>query len=129
VQLTHNDKNHVIVRKSTDSGSSWNTVLDYQFNSSQSTWVADNPVMIDDWDRIYIGANGRDSSAIEHWQVLRTSDGGVNWETIDDFEYVTGKSCLITSLGKDSGKNVYATGRCNDGTSIRHWLARKLPCK
>ena len=107
---------HWIVRKSTDSGNSWNTVDDFQQSSSN---VAARRFAVTSNGDLYV-AGIASSSTGNHWIVRKNPAGTGTWSTIDDYQYVAGASTEPYSMAADTSGNLFA-----GGTGGGHWLIKK----
>ena len=120
-----------LVRRSLDNGNTWSTVDLLQpptgygahgyavvGDSSGNVYVAGNTTIL-------VGS-GRNSTSVSQWLVRRSSDVGNTWSTVDAFSYVSGKSSVVSAIGKDSTGNPVATGTATDSSGNQHWLVRRL---
>lgn len=103
---------HWIVRKSTNGGSSWVTVDDYQVvanNSTQACCIASDPN-----GNLFVAGSGAGK-----WIVRKSAGGTGPWTTVDVFQ--NGSAATIpNAIAADSFGNVFVGG--NDGAT---WLIKK----
>jgi hypothetical protein len=102
---------HGIVLASADAGGNWTTVLDdappgYSVGFSGG-------IVSDSAGNLYVAGVSFDSTGegTDHWTVLRTTDGGDTWTTVDDFD-TGGYSGAdpTTGITVDSDGDVYVAG-------------------
>jgi len=101
------------------SGGSWSTNDDYQKTVGLSF---DNALTTDASGNVYAAGYGNDSAGSSHWIVREYSDG--SWNTIDDYQDVTGQSATAVAVVVDSSGNIFVAGSASDGTA-NHWIVRK----
>jgi hypothetical protein len=104
-----------IIRKSSDGGTSWVTVLDVPQGNGGG--------MAFDGDVIY-AAGSQTESGYAHRVVRRSSDGGVSWEILDDFVYESGFDSYSGSVVLDAAGNIYVLGQGDSSTGV-HTVLRK----
>lgn len=94
-----------VVRKSTNQGATWTTVLSFTDTPLQSGFA--NGVLglsIDKNDNIYaIGSDGK-------WVTKRSADGGANWTNVDSYALVSGRHASATGITQDNVGNIYVVG-------------------
>jgi len=116
-------KDHYIVRKSTNHGTSWTTVDDFVYTGgtvSQGIGFGEDPS-----GYLYSLGTGDDSKGIYHGIMRRSGDQGATWTTVDDFVYPNATVTHNSGFGVDSDGNVYVTGFATNSTGINHYLVRK----
>jgi len=121
--LDSTDKNHSLIRKSTDAGKSWTTIDDFQFVAGQST--NSTFLTLNQKGHLFLATSGVDSSSVSHWLVRKSTDRGLTWTIIDDYLYVTGKSSSARTLLFDRNGVFYVFGYGFDATNKYHWIVRK----
>jgi hypothetical protein len=115
---------HALVRRSTDQGTSWQTVDDYLGPGGLGAifWGFG----IDATQNLYaVGWTRYDGQM--HWIVRRSSDQGATWTTVDDYTDPTTRSPYAGGVAADRAGSVYVVGA---GTSlsdpfVRDWIVRK----
>ncbi|MCS6912495.1 MAG: hypothetical protein RMK29_19080 [Myxococcales bacterium] len=66
-----------------------------------------------------------DRGAVEHWIVRRSTDGGMTFATVDDFNLVAGKHSAAFGVADDAAGAHYVAGYGIDVTDTRHWIVRR----
>jgi hypothetical protein len=113
-----------VVRKSSNGGTSWTTVDDVPPSSfPKASAVA-----------FAAGANGnlftvgRYSNGGGYRWVVRENVGGAgSWQTVEDFQYVTGHVSYALGATTDNSGNIFVGGWTEDANADGHWLVRKFP--
>jgi hypothetical protein len=117
-----NHYGHWIVRKSTNGGTSWSTVDNYQLGTSANSaavgFVADSSgnLFVAGWGEVTSGGN-------RHWIVRKNPGGTGAWATDDDFQYVSGPNTQPFAITANASGNVFVGGA--GSSSSEHWLVRK----
>jgi len=71
------------------------------------------------------------STAIRYWYVRKSADSGLNWSTVDVFQYAAGQSIDATGFAADDAGNIYVAGWSRDAGTKKnpsgnlHWLVKK----
>lgn len=120
--MTVSGSRHWIVRKSSDSGASWVNMDDFQ--DSVSHFEAKS-IEVDTLGRIYVVGYGYYSSN-SSWIVRMSSDEGLNWNTIDNYEYFPSKNSVAINLTTDASGNIYVVGYAQDVSDIYQLIIRKF---
>ena len=118
-------KNHWIVRKSTDSGSTWTVAENYVHTTNQNSFGATH-ASLDSLGSLWVIGYVYDGTKT-HWIVRTTADGGTAWTLSEDYLY--NLNTYGRGIAKDSEGNLYAVGEGTDGGAITHWTVRKLACQ
>jgi hypothetical protein len=113
---------HLIVRKSTNHGTSWATTDDYIYPGSADTEASG--FGIDYQDNLF-STGFSNVSGMSHWITRKSSNHGSTWSLSDDFIYPTSTSTQADGLGIDASGNIFTVGYAIDGSSVKHWLVRK----
>ena len=79
---------------------------------------------LDTQGNLYTAGWADDAANIQHGLVMRSSDQGVTWATIEDFNYRPGTNTCFHGFGVDPAQNLYAVGLATMG-SLDHWIVRK----
>lgn len=117
---------HAITRKSTDNGSTWTTIDDYQLTTTKD-WSSVS-LVIDSSNNIYITQVGKDNADISHWITRKSSDGGTTWTTIDNYSSIdTVKShAPFTSINCFTKQICIGGSRSVDANTINQGVTRIL---
>ena len=111
-----------VVRKSSDSGLSWNTVDAFQlssgYNAGATGFVADSN------GNLFVAGNATSGSSW-FWLVRENPGGTSTWQTVDAFQYVTGLWSAAAAITADASGHVFVGGSGDDGTTGGPWLVRK----
>lgn len=121
---TTGDANRWIVRKSTDGGTTWTVVDNYQLKSGIS--AAANGIRVDASDNIYV-IGAASTYGAPYWITRKSTDGGTTWATVDNFELNASRSNFGYRIEVDNSGNIYATGSCGNATlsTGNDWVIRK----
>jgi hypothetical protein len=111
-----------IVRAGANSGTSWSTVDDYIYPAGNNARPADIAAAPD--GSVYVAGVGNDAGSNDRWIVRRSIDGGLTWQTIDDFQLATANNSEATAVHVDAAGVVYAAGAGTDGVT-NYWIVRK----
>jgi hypothetical protein len=120
------DVPHFVVRRK--EGSGW-TTLDDVAAPVVSSLGGGGGVHEDGSGAIFATFGIPDASEIVHAITRRSGDDGASWQTIDDYQYASGKPTRGGGLAADSAGNVYAVYEGVDASDKGHWLVRKLACQ
>jgi len=123
VKSRNNAYSHWIVRKSTNGGNSWSTVDDFQLsptsNSGAGRFIADSN------GNLYVAGGTPFNPWFPNEWIVRKNPGGTGpWQTVDDFQYVSGGSALPFAMAANASGNVFVSG-VGSSSSGDHWLVRK----
>jgi hypothetical protein len=110
-------KVHWIVRKSTDDGTTWNTVDDFKYSIGSATMA--NGFTSDSNGNLYVSGYGYSKTGYT-WLVRKSSDAGSTWNLVDQFQLTKGSASETTNIASDTNGNVFATGIGNT-----RWIVRK----
>lgn len=108
---------HWIVRKSTDSGSTWNTVDDFRTTGIVSIATS---FTSDANGNIYVAGYGSTSHSGYHWFVKKSNNAGATWSVIDNFQLPDKGDAGAASLTSDNNGNIYCTGIASN-----QWVVRR----
>lgn len=114
---------HAIVRKSTDGGSSWSVISDYQLAVGKSTTAA--KISIDSNGSLYTAGQGTDSANSRFWLVRKSTDSGSTWSIVDSFQWFSGKEASASSIHITSSNEIYIVGQAQNNSSSPFWFVRK----
>ena len=105
----------------------WQTVDDYQHTPGKMAraWATG----LDAQGNLYTAGQAYDAANVRHALVMRSSDQGATWATIEDFNYRPGTNTYFLSFAVDPAQNLYAVGvadmSANPVYSRWHWIVRK----
>ena len=104
----------------------WQTVDDYQYSPGKMAraWATG----LDAQGNLYTAGQAYDAANIRHAVVMRSSDQGATWATIEDFNYRPGTNTYFLSFAVDPAQNLYAVGVANLAPlsgAPDHWIVRK----
>jgi hypothetical protein len=112
-----------IVRKSSDGGNTWATVDAFSYvpgKASVAFGIGNDPTR-----NVVVVGTGTDSAGYQHWLVRRPDSSG-QWQTIDDYQLVAGKSAEAGGVASDAAGHLLVTGAANDAAGVMHWIVRRL---
>ncbi len=117
---------HWIVRKSTDAGATWSTIVDWQYVSNQNSLPY--AIGTDNSGNLFVSGYGANSDGIQVWFTRTSSDGGTTWKTSDEFSYTTGQNAYASGIARDLDGNLFVVGVANDENLDNRWIVRKYAC-
>lgn len=112
-----------LVRKSSDSGVTWSTVENYNYNSSHIAEA--KAVSVVSSSSALVGGFVQKTDNSNYWTIRGTFDGGVSWSEMDSFQHTNAKDAQVNALVKDSLGVFYAGGFAEDGSGVKHWIVKK----
>ena len=112
-----------LTRMSPSGGTAWSTVDNYIYPSGIAAINIANTV--DSLGNIYCAGWGQDSTGLQHGIVRKSSNAGVSWTTVDDYNYVAGQVTQIHGIGADLAGNIYSLIWGFTTSSLSHWIVRK----
>lgn len=59
-----------------------------------------------------------------YWYVRSSTDDGVTWSTLDNYQYVSASPSYATDATFD-GTDIWVAGYAKDASSVSHWLVKK----
>lgn len=122
---SNSDITHWVVRKSIDGGLTWKTVDDYQYQPEAVAYSDINPVLGQDAaGNLYAAGFSFDTLGNAHWIVRKSSDTGLTWNTVDDFNS-SGATSIATGFTSDINGNIYSVGYGSTKAEGYHWYVRK----
>jgi hypothetical protein len=121
-----------LVRRSTDGGTTWQTV-DTIYSSQGASYCSGQALSMATDFHGYLYVVG--AIAIPYkgsygweWLVRRSTDGGNSWSTIDTYQLAPGDNSRATAVAADSTGNIYVAGYGNTTFySSSHWIVRENP--
>ena len=105
------------------SAQTWQTVDNFQYTPGKGAGALG--AGLDTQGNLYTVGSAFDAANIQHALVMRSSDQGVTWAAIEDFNYRPGTNTSFYGFGVDPAQNLYAVGLATMGSSRSHWLVRK----
>jgi hypothetical protein len=112
---------HWVVRKSTNGGSSWSIVDNFQLSSGADNQA--NSFVADSQGNLYVAGYGNTSTGL-HWMVRKNPGGTGTWSTDDDFRYMSAYDAWPFAMAANASGNVFVGGIAYSGSNT-HWLVRK----
>ena len=104
------------------SAQTWQTVDDFQYVAGRPTFAA--AVTLDPFGNLFVAGIG-DANSVFHALIEKSSDGGANWSTADDFLVATSaRNTTYLGIASDAVGNLYAVGRFSVGDG-NQWLTRQ----
>jgi hypothetical protein len=116
---------HWLVRERPYGSASWRTVSDFNYAPGMPA-VADG-IDVDSGGRNFgVAGWAEDTAGARHWIVQRSSNGGQSWQTVDDYQSVTGRDAVASPITIDSvGGGVWVAGYATDSSGTAHWIVRE----
>ncbi len=118
---------HWVTRKSSDGGSTWVTVNDFDY-SIGAVGIAPGetaPTAVAVAGSTVYAVGSWNSS---HWLVRKSTDSGDTWTTVDDYQYMPstayGGNSVVSIVAVGSTVYVLGEGTESPGTA-QHWLLRR----
>ncbi|MFA6301771.1 MAG: hypothetical protein WC627_01385 [Legionella sp.] len=84
--------------------------------------------MVDLNGTLFVAGSAYTASNNDHWVVRKSTDGGLTWTTVDDYQLVAGANTttdIEPAIGKDTNGNLYVAGIGFDASRVPHWIVRK----
>lgn len=121
------DQFNGFTRKSSNQGATWTTVDEFDYSSAvtDSTTVFWG-IAVDPASNPYV-VGSSDIGTETHW-IVRSSNQGGSWSTIDDFLLAGGLDSIALGATFDIAGNLFVAGSGLD-PSVRHWLVRAAACQ
>jgi hypothetical protein len=111
---------HWVVRKSSNGGTSWTSVDDYQLDSSNYSMAY--RFAVDVSGNLYVAGFGNTGSGYNsHWIVRKSVGGTGSWATVDNFQHA-GSGSIASAIVADASGKVFV-----GGSGGGHWLVRRSP--
>ncbi len=115
---------HWLVRKSTDNGTSWSTVDDYQLSAGQQAIAYF--LAVDSSNNLYVAGTASDSSSVPVWIVRKSADHGATWSTVDNYVLSSGKDAMAHALAIAANGDVYIAGVATNSSGFGYVTLRRL---
>jgi hypothetical protein len=116
-------------RKSTDGGNTWSTVDKFTLAQNASA-TAHGVGMTAGGGIVVVGQamddGGKHVDASTHWMVRTPASSGV-WQTVDDFQLLSGSGAEAWGVVTDAGGNLLVAGQAASYPNGLFWVVRKLP--
>jgi hypothetical protein len=116
---------HWVVRTSADGGNSWATVDDFvpqPYSSDPIPWA--QAFGSDSNGNLFVAGTVSWNGGPSQWLVRESVGRTGTWQTIDTFQYASGRSAWPQAIIGDIFGHVYVAGYGNDAAA-GHWLVRK----
>jgi len=119
-----------IIRKSIDQGSTWSTYATIA-PSGTNTAVCIYGLHITSNGTVYATGHYTDSGAIKHAAAYKSTDGGLSFSQVDDFQYASGKSTepdiFSHTFAADNSDGLYYIVKATDSSNkIRSVVRRSV---
>src|SRR5262249_11715373 len=104
----------------------WTTVDDLVSPLSATGSASPSSVTADPFNNIYVSGATSDGSvgAANHWIIRKSSNAGLTWSVVDDFQLTSGASSTPSAIIADANGNVFASGTGALASGSR-WLTRR----
>ena len=129
---------HAVIMKSSDSGSTWGTVVDYPavndlaapngpgavFRTITSADVGGERLLVATGFYRRVNRTG----FTPQWLTIRSRDGGTSWETLDEYVHPLYYPSIPRDIAMDTSGNIYLVTLAKEGdagTGNSRWLIRK----
>ena len=126
--------NQWVVRRSFDDGNTWSVVDNLTLGpgavNSYSTLSGPTAITVDASGGIFVCGYMTALDHSQHWLVRKgvaSSDGGIDWSTIDNYQMTLGRSARANGVVSDGQGDIYVAGRAADTAGREHWIIRRLP--
>lgn len=141
---------HAVIMKSSDSGGTWSTVVDYPGVDNPPPYPPGNGVAATFHKIVSANVGGENhlvatgvyrraqrpgvsyTSYIPQWLIIRSKDGGSTWETMDEYMHPTYQTLAPRDVAVDGNGSIYVvqmapeyTGELYKSPYLCHWLIRK----
>jgi len=116
-------KRRWIVRQSTDGGTTWSTVDDFQLSTAYDTYG--RGITFDKFGNLVAVGHGFDADG-EHMITRRSADGGKTWSTVDTYQYKAKKSSQLIDISRDATGTLFAVGHGVDAKGSKHCIIRQV---
>lgn len=113
-----------IVRKSSDSGATWNTSDEFFLNFSNEAVamaLAESPIN----NNLYTSGFAIPMGGTRQWIVRRSSDAGASWVTKDTYSLQAGYEAIANDVTIDSSGNIFVVGEASTSSSGKMLVVRK----
>jgi hypothetical protein len=111
-----------ITRKLSNGGSKWST--DDSFTCAQNASACAFGIGKNAAGNVVVVGRAADSQGKFHW-LVRTPDSSGVWQTINDFQLVTGYYASASGVATDAAGHLLVTGSAQDATGT-YWIVRRL---
>ncbi len=113
---------HLVVRKTTDEGKTWETVQDFsysEFNDTEGYGIA-----VDSKGTLFISGTINEVNG-DIWLVGKLTGGGSTWETVSEYQSSAGYTSQATSIAINSKDEIFVAGIGYASNGMAHWIVRK----
>jgi hypothetical protein len=119
-----------IVRRSLDDGGTWTTVDAYQASSGYAATAFGAGA--DAQGNIYVvgrAAMPNKSGTSTHWQVRKSTNGGLSWTTVDDYALFGSGNQVALGFTADASGNLFVAGSASASATggPYYWIVRENP--
>jgi hypothetical protein len=112
-----------VLRRSSDEGRSFQTVFSGEYATGRPLGSA--YLAVTAAGRIFLSGWVSDAAAIEHWLVRRSTNAGMSFTAVDDFQYVMNKYSASYGVAEGPGGALFVAGYGFEQNDTRHWLVRR----
>ncbi|MCX6925833.1 MAG: sialidase family protein [Verrucomicrobia bacterium] len=114
---------HAFVRRTLDTGQTWQTVCDLSGNGTALSWA----VTVGQYSGLVFATatiRNAQNNARNDWVTLRSADGGTTWSMVDVLTSPTFK-CNPYAVVEDAAGRVFVGGYFSDTANRDHYLVRR----
>lgn len=121
---TSRTKSHWLIQKTADGGASWTSIHNFQYDSGGISEPLS--IHVDPARNILVSGSGTDTNSTSHWLILKSSNFGLNWTVMSDFNYSNGQDSVAKIITSDNKGSLYVGGEGVEAKALRsHSLIRK----
>ncbi len=118
-----NDVYHWLVRKSSDGGTTWSTIDDYNETAGKDAFAEGN--LFDQSGTLYVAGKATTAADLALWTIRKSVNNGATWVTADQYSKAAGQTSVASGLADDNEGAVVAVGYANTEASVPLWTTRR----